>query len=382
LQEVVSIGVLFAVILGLLLAIAPRAQAQTEIVLYSFGSEPDGFHPFGPLLREHGNFYGTTEFGGASRLGTVFELTAAGAEKVLYSFTGPDGQNPAAGLIGDAEGNLYGTTSTGGTSLIYGTVFEVTSTGTEKTLYSFTGGADAATPYAGLTRDAQGNLYGTTLHGGNGARGEGTVFEITSAGTEKVLHRFHGADGQNPAAGLTPDAQGNLYGTTIGGGAFGHGTVFVLTSAGAEKVLYSFTGGADGSQPWSGLILDTQGDLYGTTLFGGASGLGTVFEITPAGAENVLYSFSGADGQNPIGELVRDAQANLYGTTQFGGASGGGTVFELTSTGIEKVLYGFTGGTDGSEPVAGVIRDPQGNLYGTTENGGASGVGTIFEVIP
>src|SRR5271157_5652562 len=325
-------------------------------------------------------------------------------ESVLHSFPGsPDGANPYAGLVRDAQGNLYGTTVNGGAQA-KGTVFKVDATGNETVLYSFTGaGGDGASPTGLLVRDAQGNLYGTTVFGG--ASGKGTVFKVDATGNETVLYSFTGAggDGANPEAGVVQDAQGNLYGTTAYGGAgncsngsfYGCGAVFKVDTTGNETVLYSFTGtGGDGAEP-AGLVRDGQGNRYGTTSAGGdlacraPAGCGTVFKVDTTGNETVLSSFTGTGGggAEPAG-LVRDAQGNLYGTTVFGGAYGNGTVFKVDTTGNETVLYSFTGTSgDGANPEAGVVQDAQGNLYGTTNMGGdlacasVHGCGTVFKLM-
>jgi len=371
-----------------------QAQTYTESVLYSFTGSPDGAYPGGgSLVRDaQGNLYGTTEGGGPDGLGTVFKVDTSGKETVLYSFTGTggDGAGPYAGLVLDTQDNLYGTTQYGGANA-WGTVFKVDTTGKETVLYSFTGtGGDGAGPTAGLVRDAQGNLYGTT--GGGGANGWGTVFKVDTTGKETVLYSFTGTggDGAYPYAGLVRDAQGNLYGTTPGGGAYEYGTVFKVDTTGTETVLYSFTGtGGDGTRPYAGLVRDAQGNLYGTTAHSGNSNYyGTVFEVDTTGNETVLYSFTGTggDGAYPVAGLVMDAQGNLYGTTQFGGdlacgaPAGCGTAFKLDTSGKETVLHTFTGTPDGNNPVAGLVLDAQGNLYGTTEGGGADGLGTVFEL--
>ena len=195
------------------------------------------------------------------------------------------------------------------------------------------------------------------------------------------MHSFTGgADGSDPYAGLIRDSAGNLYGTTLLGGASGAGVVFKVDTTGTETVLHSFSGGTDGGAPQAGLIRGSAGDLYGTTVQDGASGAGVVFKLDAIG-ETVLYSFTGgADGSNPFGSLVRDSAGNLYGTTESGGASGAGVVFKLDTTGTETVLYSFTGDADGGYPYAGLIRDSAGNLYGTTSSGGASGQGVVFEL--
>ena len=246
---------------------------------------------------------------------------------VLHGFGGPDGANSEASLIRDTQGYLYGTTYSGGAHG-YGTVFMVSASGIEKTLYSFTGGLDGANPLGSLVRDAQGNLYGTTLEGG--VKGMGTVFMVTRSGKETVLFAFSGKDGAYPCSNLIQDAQGNFYGTTQGGGLYNAGTVFKFTLSGVETVLYSFTGLADGFEPYAGLVQDASGNFYGTTLQGGINGDGTVFRLTPSGNETVLYNFTGgADGLLPYGGLVLDAQGNLYGTTLWYGSNGAGTVFKL-----------------------------------------------------
>ena len=197
---------------------------------------------------------------------------------------------------------------------------------TETVLYSFTGGADGGNPFAGLIKDASGNFYGTTVEGG--AHGLGTVFKLAPDGTETALWSFTGADGSYPEGGLIMDASGNLYGTTSSGGADGDGTVFEVALNGAETVLHSFTGGPDGKGPQAGLVMDNKGKLFGTTVFGGANGDGTVFKVTPGGTETVLYSFAGKpDGYAPSGGLIR-RNGNFYGTTAEGGTEGLGTVFE------------------------------------------------------
>src|SRR5580704_3816247 len=382
--------VVVVLVLGTVITQSAHAQTYKESVLYSFTGAADGANPEGGVIFDQkGNLYGTTDNGGGSGWGVAFKLSSKGKETVLHSFTLADGASPLAGLIFDGQGNLYGTTnySTTGT----GIVFKLGKYGKETVLCSFTGGAGGEYPYAGLIFDAQGNLYSTAAAGG--ASGTGVVFKLGKYGKETVLYSFTGgADGANPYAGLIFDAQGNLYGTTVYGGDLtcplfqsGCGTVFKLGKHGKETVLHSFTGGADGASPYAGLIFDAQGNLYGTTNKGGASGAGVVFKLGKYGKETVLYSFTGgADGANPYAGLIFDAQGNLYGTTNKGGASGAGVVFKLGlgKNGKETVLYSFTGGADGANPYAGLIFDAQGNLYGTTRKGGASDAGTVFKLTP
>jgi uncharacterized repeat protein (TIGR03803 family) len=273
-----------------------------ETVLYSFKAYGDGNEPQDSLILDsEGNLYGTTFYGGTGTgcgngvggCGTVFEVTQAGTETVLYSFGGGnDGNFPTSGLVRDAEGNLYGTTYYGGLAnanycpIGCGTVFKLSSTGIKTTLYSFTGNADGGSPQGSLLLDAHGNLYGVTVGGGTFGPGCGdgcgTVFKVTAAGTETVIHSFTGGtDGVNPYSGLIRDAKGNFYGTTRDGGSMGAGTVYKLTPAGQETILYDFPGSSNGSSPWSGLVMDAKGNLYGTTAYGGAYSYGTVFEVTP-----------------------------------------------------------------------------------------------------
>jgi uncharacterized repeat protein (TIGR03803 family) len=375
--------------------IAQIQPATSFTVLHTFeGSPNDGSNPAGALVRDlDGNLYGATHNGGATGYGAVFKVTNTRKETLLHSFsieTG-DGFQPAAGLLRDANGNLFGTTEFGGaTALDVGTVFEINSTGVENVLYSFSGGADGAEPLAGLIADAKGDLYGTTF-GANETYPAGVVFKLAPSPpwTETVLHTFKGEpDGVGPEAGLIMDSNGTLYGTTSGGGrGEGYGTVFSVDKTGKEKVLYRFQGETDGGDPLGGLVLDSAGNLYGTTSAstGNAQG-GVVFKLSldPNGTwiETVLYAFclvdGCADGYAPEAGLVRDTQGNLYGTTSAGGTGGfagrEGVVFKLTPTvtapWTETVLYSFTDTTDGANPTAPLIMDAQGNLYGTTTVGG------------
>ncbi|HEY3778881.1 MAG TPA: choice-of-anchor tandem repeat GloVer-containing protein [Rhizomicrobium sp.] len=253
-------------------------------------------------------------------------------------------------------------------------------------LYAFTGGSDGANPYAGVIEDKAGNLYGTTYQGGIECYSEqscGTVFKLAPDGAETVLHAFTGgkSDGALPDAGLIADSAGNLYGTTMFGGAYRDGTVFKLAPDGKVTVLHAFTDeNGDGGEPEASLIQDKAGDLYGTTSSGGARGFGTVYKLAPDGAETVLYDFRyGRDGAIPLAGLIKDRAGNLYGTTAQGGdnrcrgysGSGCGTVFKFASDGTETTLYAFHGRThNGASPIAGLVADQAGNLYGTTVIGG------------
>lgn len=402
-------------------AINQIVDVYSPTILYSFTGGTDGGNPSAGLAQDpQGNLYGATAEGGnpacnnGGGCGTVFKVDTSGHETVLYSFTGVggDGMGPVARLLLDAQGNLYGTTNEGGDLACgngygCGTVFKIDTSGHETVLYTFTGtGGDGAWPSAGLIRDAQSNLYGTTGYGGNLAceagsgEGCGIVFKVTSAGQETVLYTFTGTggDGALPYSPLVQDAQGNLYGTTNEGGdpacygGNGCGTVFKIDTSDHETVLYTFTGADDGAYPSAGMVLDSQGNLYGTTAYGGSNSEGNVFKLDTTGHESVLYSFTGlADGGYP-NDLIRDSKGNLYSTTYVGGditlcyaygSYGCGTVFKINPSNKETVLYVFTGTEgDGAYPPAGVVRDSQGNLYGTTAYGGANGDGAVFKIAP
>jgi len=308
-------------------------------------------------------------------------------ELVLHSFTlPPDGANPTAGLVLDESGNLYGTTFRGG-GHHSGSVFKVDATGQETVLHSFSrAGLEGRFPRGGLARDLAGNLFGTTSAGGSS--GLGVVFKVDSTGRESVLHSFTGSptDGASPYAGLILDSAGNLYGTTTSGGASNFGTVFKVDAAGKETVLYSFLGYPDGANPFGGLARDRSGNLYGTTFYGGSYercggfGCGTVFKLDATGSEKVLHSFTSYDGNWPYAGLVLDTSGFLYGTAQEGGAHSSGTVFKLNTSGKFTLLFSFTGGADGGRPFAGVVLDDAGNLYGTTSRGGTTDSGVVFEL--
>jgi uncharacterized repeat protein (TIGR03803 family) len=339
--------------------------AWKETVLHNFRGGSDGSAPTaGVVFDAAGNLYGTTSDGGLYGYGTVFELTptSTGWEKhMLHQFKGSangDGEYPWAGVILDSAGNLYGTTQLGGPSSTTcpagcGTVFKLIhlSTGwSEEILYAFTGlKGDGAGASTGLILDKAGNIYGTTSEGGSTGN-YGTVYQLRHISTgwqERIIFEFTGQQtGESPYAGLTQDATGTLYGTTSYGGSIGYGTVFELTPSSTgwtEQVLYSFSAGADGGFPSGSLLLDSSGNLYGTTSVGGCCADGVVFELisSPTGnwSENVLYSFSGStnkDGSEPLGGVISDANGNLYGTTSMGGygpCSGGlgcGVVFQIS----------------------------------------------------
>jgi uncharacterized repeat protein (TIGR03803 family) len=345
--------------------------------------------------------------------------TAGQSETVIYAFNGGSGAYPYAPLV-EQHGTLYGTTMSGGTiggtrrrSGVfngYGTVYALSrgkSGYAQHLLYSFKGAPDGANPYAGLLAAPGGTLYGTTCYGGTAQ--VGTVFVLTPGKggyTETILHAFGGLkqrDGSCPYGGLIATANGTLLGTTELGGAAGCsggcGTLFALVPNGSgydEQILYRFQGRNDGHNPYGGLLADASGALYGTTYYGGTHGAGAVFKLTPAGSgysESVLHSFAGgSDGAQPMATLVADKQGTLYGSTYAGGGAsctgGCGTVFALTPTAsgyAESILHAFQGGTDGYFPYAGLVVTAKGALYGTTYLGGGTacnktGCGIVFEL--
>ncbi len=295
------------------------------------------------ILDAAGNLYGTTGYGGAHGHGTVFEVDKAGKETIIHSFAGgTDGDRPNAGLVQDAAGNFYGTTQYGGRGCDghgCGTVFRISPNGRETVLYRFADFPDGGSPLGGVALDSSGNIYGTTWLGGTYSFG--TVFKIDMCGGEKVLHSFAGgSDGANPLDAPVLDKAGNMYGTTAAGGASGStplglGTLFKVDTDGRESILYTFTGGSDGANPYAHLLVDASGNLYGTASSGGCCGQGAVFKFSN-GLLIPLYGFStpnsngeNADGQYPMGGLITDSAGNFYGTTVQAGTNGWGTVFEV-----------------------------------------------------
>jgi len=369
------------------------AHAQTLTVLHTFTSRPDGLTPIGGVIMDgFGRLLGTTAQGGTGTQGTVFMIDTNGHETVLHSFVSrPDGLDPEAGLVIDEFNNLYGTTELGG-SQGKGTIFRVTPGGLmEMVLHSFTCCPPLGkNPVSGLIFDASGNLYGTAQNGGDQAQ-DGTVFKLSPPGVLNVLTVLHvfnarAGDGRNPRGTLLFDHLGNLYGTTYQGGTHDQGTVFEIDNAGNYTVLHSFGSVflEDGKWPRAGLIMDHSGNLLGTTSQGGGFNGGNVFMIDPSGNYTVLHNFGApGDGQWPYGGLAIDANGNIYGTTVAGGAAQQGTVFKIDNAGNYSVLHSFNG-SDGAAPAAGVIVGADGNLYGTTSQGGpgngsATG-GTVFKL--
>jgi uncharacterized repeat protein (TIGR03803 family) len=375
------------------------SPAQTFTTLLSFNGT-DGKTPAASLIQGFdGNFYGTTNAGGAKNDGTVFKISPGGALTTLHSFDSTDGASPW-GLVQVTDGNLYGTTYSGGAHG-YGTVFKITPGGVLTTLYSFcaqTGCTDGRWPYGGLVQATDGNFYGTTYYGG--ANDLGTVFKFNALdGKLTTLHSFDRTDGSLPQGTLVQATDGNLYGTTSNGGtASGPGTVFQISLGGKLSTLYSFcskSSCADGDLPTAGLVQATNGNLYGTTASGGANdvpacssgvlvGCGTVFRMTTGGALTTLHSFDSTDGARPYAGIIQATDGSFYGATFYGGASsnctdGCGTLFKITPGGTLTTLHSFDG-ADGAQPYAGLLQATNGTFYGTTDGGGAENDGTVFSL--
>jgi uncharacterized repeat protein (TIGR03803 family) len=418
-----AVTVVLAITIALVLTalLTQLAKAQTYRVIYTFTGGADGAWPeAGLTVDQAGNLYGTTYYGGpmepdcSAGCGTVFMLRPVGSNWILnplYSFKqGSDGSHPVARVIRGRNGMLYGTTLSGGGGdgvncdpdygYGCGTVFNVQPPATacettfclgrETVLYRFTGSSgDGAAPESEVVFDHDGNMYGTSIDGGHRCEfGCGVVYKLTPSGggwTESVIYTFQGEnDGEGPFSGLVLDRSGNLYGTTADGGnlacnaPYGCGTVFQLrpsASGWTENVLYTFQGGNDGQVPIAGLIFDRSGHLYGATAGGGAGGGGTVFMLIPSHGSwtlTTLHSFTGVSG--PWASLAMDIFGNLYGTTLGDGAYQLGSVFKLargTGGWTYTTLHNFTGGGDGGVPSSSVVFDASGDLFGTASEGGA-----------
>jgi uncharacterized repeat protein (TIGR03803 family) len=393
-----SAAIILATLMLMVAATPMVATAQTFKTLHSFDGT-DGEGPYAGLVQgTDGNLYGTTKTGGADTkdcgvlgCGTAFKISPTGTLTTLHSFDGTGGQDPVGALVQATNGNFYGTTEFGGANSYHGTVFKITSSGRLTTLYSFCSQIncmDGGYPYAGLVQATNGNFYGTTEYGGANHY-YGTVFKITPSGTLTTLYSFcsqnNCIDGEGPYAGLVQATNGNFYGTTVFGGANNLGTVFEITPGGRLTTLHSFDGG-DGEYPYGGLVQATDGNFYGTTEEGG-NGFGTIFKITPSGGLTTLHTFDGEDGEYSYGGLVQATDGNFYGTTS-GGTYNYGTVFKITLSGTLTTLYSFCSQNnciDGEGPYAGLVQATNGNFYGTTFAGGASSAcpgacGTVFSL--
>jgi uncharacterized repeat protein (TIGR03803 family) len=346
-------------------------------VLHDFAGAPTDGSDSGAevTLDSAGNIYGTTDTGGANTYGTIFKIATDGTETLLHSFGGTgDGSTPDGAVTIESNGDMYGTTSYGGTSEDGG-IWKLAADGTYTVLHNFT--TDEGNFARGrLIQDKKGNFYGTALFGGS--TGDGTVFKFNANGKVTVLHTFNGTDGEFPEHGVVSDKAGNFYGVTAFGGTSGEGTIYKVAKDGTFTSLYSFTGGADGGFLYGGLAIDTDGNLYGSAVDGGANNDGTVFKLAPDGTFTVLYNFTGsADGANPEGDMLR-VGTSLYSTSTSTGADGDGTVYELTAGGKLKVLADFST-SNGNYYSAGLTKSGK-TYYGTTEFGGADDSGVVFRL--
>ncbi len=411
---------------------AASAQAASGITfnsLYSFTGDYDGANPLSGLVADRtGNLYGTTQFGGPNKTGSVYKITTSGAITPLHDFgevdgttnlEDADGGDPVGALVLGNDGNFYGTTYEGG-AFGSGTIFQISPAGTFNTIYSFSsddssssstlGNTDGAGPLAALTLGSDGNFYGTTQFGGT--YDSGTVFKLAVSGTTgsfQTLYSFSpdldangnptgNSDGANSQAPVVFDSQGNLYGTTFYGGANDLGVIFKLNPSNSQlTTLHTFSNvdsngfNSDGYNPYAALVLGTDGNFYGTASGGGTSGSGTVFKISTSGAFTTLYSFSpdtgsgNADGYDPQAALVQGSDGNFYSTTANGGASDSGTVFSITPSGSLTSLYDFStevvgsGNADGFIPGSPLLIS-NGVVYGTTQAGGTDDAGTVFKL--
>ena len=404
-------------LLSMVMVLALGATGQTFRVIHTFTGSGDGAIPNSTMIVDRaGNLYGTTSYGGAQPgalgSGLVFKLVLRNSSWVLtplYTFQGgSDGAYPGAAVVIGPNGTLYGTTSLGGNpgcpaGMGCGTVYHLQPQSTacrtilcpwtKTELYRFSGGADGANPaYGQLVFDPSGNIYGTT--GGGGDVDSGVVYELThSSGgwQESVLHSFGAmGEGAQPQSGVVFDSQSNLYGTTVDGGSQGNGAVYELTRSGsAWAIAKQHDIGNEGRNPYAGVVLDSLGNVYGATLFGGPGNGGTIFQLVTSGdqwSSNIIGTFSpvGGQGLGASSSLTMDAAGNLYGTTGTDGAHGFGSVFKLApqnGSWVQTTLYDFTGGTDGCNPGGGVTLAPDGHLYGTTQGCGA-GYGVIWQITP
>jgi uncharacterized repeat protein (TIGR03803 family) len=358
----------------------------------------DGATPSGGLVRDQiGNLYGTTGFGGPSQKGVVYKIDSTGAERILFAFDGANGSLPRSGLILDQAGNLYGTAGGGPNDEGVIFKISPSGEETVLFDFPSKLPIGPIFPSGGLLLDKRGNLYGATTLGGNGncIDGCGTIYRLDTAGKVRMLHQFTGgADGLSPIGSLIADANGNLYGVAQVGGDFncsterfpgeGCGAVFKIAKNGKFTVLHAFHGGKDSDLPQGGLLLNpADGKLYGAATGDGNVG-GVLFRISTTGQYKVVHRFTGTDGFGPNGVLISDEGGNIYGTTMGGGSHGLGTAFEVNPAGHLTVLHSFTGGRDGLSPLPGLTRDPAGNLFGAAFKNLRTkhNEGDVFEIVP
>ena len=361
----------------------------TQIKDFGYGEDAD-YPQSGMIAASDGTFFGTSEYGGSTAQGAIYHVNSQGVESLYASFgEAPASAGPCGQLLQVADGSFYGTTYWGGTNNS-GSVFHLTTDTVIHTVWSFGSGSDGSYPVTNLILGSDGNLYGTT--GSGGTSGYGTFFRLTLDGTETVLWNFGiGPDGSEPG-NLVDGGDGFLYGTTSFGGSGGYGTVFKITLTGTETVLWKFSqDGAEGDVPGPGLTKGTDGNFYGTTQSGTNGSLGSFFKITPAGALTVVWAFHGTTGaEGPFSQVIQASDGNFYGTSGLGGTvdicdngqgAGCGTIFKITPAGEETVLWSFGFGTNGSwsNPL-GLVEAAPGIFYGVSKSGGSVGSGTLFQL--
>jgi uncharacterized repeat protein (TIGR03803 family) len=417
-----TLRIFVVIILAVVCTRTATATTATVTIVYDFGSggnstnginsSLDGSYPVQPPIQgTDGNFYGTTFDGGTDNDGTVYMLTPQGTLTTLYSFQGFDGVGPR-GLLFETNGLFYGTTQEGGANITVGsdccgTVFTITPQGTFTTVHSLDfNQSEGDTADSGLVPTGAGDFFGTTYGGGNSnnffngtnatdsfgdgvQNPPGTVYRITPEGTLTTLHSFNGTDGSNPGKEAVVGLDGNLYGTTLFGGASNAGSVYSISSAGTFSTLYSFTDGDDGAHPKAQLLQGNDGNFYGTTLDGGGkagqrqcsvNGCGTVFKITPQGTLTTLHDFNGDPEPAHPGSLTQGTDGNFYGTSFTGGKFFLGTIYSISPQGNVITLYEFDA-TNGTEPIAGLTLANDGSFYGATTAGGTHNQGVIFRMV-
>jgi uncharacterized repeat protein (TIGR03803 family) len=375
---------------------APEARGESPGVVFTtvatFANTNNGANPYdAPTRGADGALYGTTPYGGSNNVGVVFKVaTNSAAVVTLHVFDTTNGSYPVAPLVFGLDGNLYGVTTGGGSNNL-GAIFAITTNGAFRMLYSFGAATnaqgsslDGSAPNGGMVLGRDGNFYGTTSAGG--ATNAGTVFRFSTNGGFATLHSFTGADGEYPyTAPLVEGGDGVFYGTTAGGGGGGAGTVYQITADGTLATLVDFNV-TNGQAPRAGVCFGADGNLYGTTVYGGAKGTGTAFQVTTNGVLATLFQFTNSsNGVYPLGAMVAGPNNDLYGATYAGGQNGRGTVYQLGTNGALTTLHSFAAGADGADPFGGVIRDANGNLYGTAYSGGVgagkkAGYGIVYRL--
>lgn len=366
-------------VLGMSLAATAVAEPKFKFETVHSFSGPDGVHPATetPMaVGRDGRLYGVTQTGGTTGNGVLFMLNKGGKFRVVHSFSGgPDGGYPTA-VFTSANGTIYGTTAFGGAHSV-GVAFRLDSNGMLTTIHDFDG-FEAGIPSGSVSR-LDGVFYGAS--GGSGNLSRGTIYSLTTSGQVNIVYDFaNSPDEGNPYYGLSGASDGSLYGTTYAAVLPDqHGTIFRLDPAGNFTTLHTFTSGTDGAGPTNPPVPALDGSLYGTTMFGGEHGCGTIYRLDANGTYEVVHSFEyTSEGCQPFGQLVASRNGRIYGTTSTGGEFDQGAIFELDEVGTLRTLYHFTGGEDGSYPQPGLVEASRGVFYGMTGGGGASGLGTIY----